>query len=151
MTTAATALAVTERGMVANPVHTTGTTAGGPRRGSLRPVVGVLWLEAQSRSRGSHLCRIQPAAARRSWLQARPSGRLAGIVCVLAIGNAGLGGPELAVARPSAAEMRVVALALAVTSLLAPASRTAPCRDRVRADLCRMQGLHEPRITHILT
>ena len=67
------------------------------------------------------------SASRRQTLVAagQAIGSLAGIVYVLAIGNAALGGAELVVTRPSAAGMSLVALALAATSLLAPASRTA--------------------------
>ena len=66
---------------VANPVHTTGTTAGGPRRGSLRPVVGVLWLEGpnphrreppvprsvpgESTGREPARCQVRPGGCRR--------------------------------------------------------------------------------------
>ena len=47
---------------IADPVHTTGTTAGGLAEAPSGPVVGVLWHRGPIPLGGSHLCHEQPKA-----------------------------------------------------------------------------------------
>ena len=83
----------------------------------------------------------------RRWPAGRPGARLAAIVLVLTAVAAGPGGAELAVLLASSAAAGLVGLALAVSGLVVPAVRPAPCRGCVRADREQSQGLHEIQIT----
>ena len=111
-------LVATERRDEANPVHTTGTTAGGPRRGSLRPVVGVRWHEGPNPHRREPPVPESASRRHRRWPAGGPCALLAAIVLVLTVVAAGPGGAELAVVLASSAAAGLVGLALAAPGLV---------------------------------
>ena len=137
--------AATERWDEANPVHTTGTTAGGPRRGSLRPVVGVRWHEGPNPRRGEPPMPQSASHRQTRWTAGRASGRLVAVARALTGAAAGPGGPELAVTRASPQRRAMSALRWSRNGVAVPAMRPTPCRGRALADREQSQQPHEHR------